>query len=72
MRQHTFQSEISSYLEDPVIAVLPYKAQKVDTPGVHQLVVGRTCHSTRCLCNAGNNTLTIHLQMYIHRYYPLK
>lgn len=56
---------MSLYLEDPIIAVLPYKAQEVDTPGVHQLVVGCACHSTRCLCNAGNHTLTIHLQIHV-------
>lgn len=53
-----------SHLEDPVIAVLPYKAQEVHTPGVHQVIVGCTCDSTGCLCNTWNHALTIHLQSH--------
>lgn len=54
------------HLENPVIAVLPYKAQEVDTPGVHQLIVRRACHSTGCLGYTGDHTLAVHLQPNTH------
>lgn len=56
------------HLEDPVIAILSYKAQEVDTPGVHQLIVGRACHSTGCLRYTRDHTLAVHLQRCAHRH----
>lgn len=58
-----FEHEIIGYLEDSVIAVLPHKSQEVDTPGVHQLIVGRSRHPASCLRNARNHTLAVHLQV---------
>lgn len=49
------------HLENPVIAVFSNKAQEVDAPGVHQLIVGGACHSAGCLRNTRNHTLAIHL-----------
>lgn len=54
------------HLENPVIAVLPYKAQEVDAPGVHQLIVRRACHPTGCLGYTGDHTLAVHLQPNTH------
>lgn len=57
---------VSFHLENPVIAVLSHKAEEVDTPGVHQLIVRRACHSTGCLGYTGDHTLAVHLQPNTH------
>lgn len=49
------------HLEDSVISVFSNKAQEVDAPRVHQLIVGGPCHSAGSLGNAGYHTLAVHL-----------
>lgn len=49
------------HLENSVISVFSNKAQEVDAPRVHQLIVGGPCHSAGCLGNTGYHTLAVHL-----------
>lgn len=49
------------HLQNSVITVFSNKAQEVDAPRVHQLIVGSPCHSAGCLGNTGYHTLAVHL-----------
>lgn len=55
---------VNTYLKNAVITVLSNKAQKVNTPGVHQLVIGSACDATRCFGYAWDYTFTVDLHTH--------
>lgn len=51
----------NTYLENTVITILPNKAQKVNAPGVHQLIIGSARDTTCCFGYAWDYTFTVDL-----------